>query len=122
MTGRDTAVRPRSLAMRTLGFALVAAALAVSAGSVSMRRAAADDGKGAAQAAPVTEYASDPNPAASHACPVTAAPPTVVTLPLSAFHPKDYVNLNTRGYNYATPDDPPERYVPDSTGRPRPRP
>jgi hypothetical protein len=120
--------------MRKLGFLLVAAALTLEAGAVAVRPASAEEEAApimlakqppAADAEMSTAVPAAPAQAAPSepaTCPVNqATPPSVISLPLSEFHVEGYVPLNTRGYNYATPDDAPERYVPDSTGtQPRP--
>jgi hypothetical protein len=44
----------------------------------------------------------------------------VVEIDMSKFQPpKDFVSLNSRGYNYRQPGDPPQ-VIPDSTGKQKP--
>jgi len=101
--------------MRTLGTTLILAALALGAGGVSVRDASADE-----QTPALTEYpeavvgnSAKDKLQPKNACKVDKpAAPAAVRIPLKAFNAQNYVHLNTRGYNYARPDDPPERYVP----------
>jgi hypothetical protein len=117
--------------MRRLGLVLVAASLALEAGAVAIRPASAEEEsapitpavkpaepvQSTAPAAPAPEVTSEPA-----TCSVAEAEPVgPISLPLSAFDGEGFVPLNTRGYNYPAQDDPPGRYVPDSTGtQPRP--
>jgi hypothetical protein len=105
--------------MRYLGIALAVASLALSAGGVTVRPAAADEAAPAAQSAdraPVVEYASGAEPAAPNSCQRSNPGPYVVHLTVDRPSPAQFVDLNTRGYNYAMPDDPPERFMPSTAG------
>ena len=101
--------------MRTIGIALIMASLALGTGGVSIRPASASEGS-----TTVAEYAGETvgNGVAdklqpSNACKVPEpARPVAIRIPLGRFKNQNYVHLNTRGYNYPSPDDPPERSVP----------
>lgn len=96
--------------MRVLGVTVVMLALVLGAGGVA-RRPLADD----APSAPPAESAE------SGTCKPTPQP-RAVEIDLSKTQPpKDFVSLNTRGYNYRQPGDPPQ-VIPDSTGQPPSRP
>jgi hypothetical protein len=109
--------------MRTLGIALCTASLALSTGGVSLQPAAAGEPPAAEQ---VREYPSAAAPELPNSCQRDEQTPVAVELPTERMRAEaaamQFENLNTRGYNYPAPDDPPERYVPDSTGLPRPQP
>lgn len=93
--------------MRAFGVTLVMLALVLGAGGVA-RRPLADTSSGTPPAADRAEIGTcKPSP-----------PPRVVEIDTSNA-PKDFVSLNTRGYNYRQPGDPPQ-IIPDSTGKQRP--
>jgi hypothetical protein len=117
--------------MRILGIALVACALALGAGGVSVRRAGADEPSAAAEkpSIEVIEYPAKAPAAAEGAknsCPA-ATPgqsPIIVRIPRERLNAEGFQALNTLGYNYRQPDDPPDRFVPSAAqpGAPAPQP
>jgi hypothetical protein len=92
--------------MRAFGVTLVTLALVLGAGGVA-RRPLADTSSGGPAADSAEIGTCKPSP-----------PPRVVEIDTSNA-PKDFVSLNTRGYNYRQPGDPPQ-VIPDSTGKQKP--
>ena len=102
--------------MRALGVTLVTLALVLGAGGVARR--------------PLADTSSDAKAGATPATPAEGAdggtcknlpPPRVVEIDMAKVQvPKDFVSLNSRGYNYRQPGDPPQ-IIPDSTGQQRPQ-
>jgi hypothetical protein len=94
--------------MRVLGVTLVTLALVLGAGGVA-RRPLADTSSAGAPAQGADAGTCKPSP-----------PPRVVEIDLSKHQPPPgFVSLNSRGYNYRQPGDPPQ-IIPDSTGQKRP--
>ncbi len=92
--------------MRAFGVTLVTLALVLGAGGVA-RRPLADTSSGGTLADRQEIGTCKPTPR-----------PRAVEIDTSNA-PKDFVSLNTRGYNYRQPGDPPQ-IIPDSTGKQRP--
>jgi hypothetical protein len=109
--------------MRFVGIALVAAALAFSAGGVSLRRAVAEqpDASAGKPAIEVIEYPPKVTPGVHNSCPVVQDTPVVVRIPRASLDFEGFTSLNTLGYNYRRPDDPPDRHIP-SAAAPQPQP
>ena len=99
--------------MRALGVTLVTLALVLGAGGVA-RRPLADTNAAPAEGATPAESADT-----GGSC-KNLPPPRVVEIDMSKFQPpKDFVSLNSRGYNYRQPGEPPQ-VIPDSTGQQKP--
>ena len=98
-----------------------------------MRRADADEPSPAAAgkaAIEVIEYPAAKAPAApagagaKNSCPVAQESPVIVRIPRASLNAEGFQALNTLGYNYRQPDDPPDRFVPSAArpGIPQPQP
>ena len=101
--------------MRAFGVTLVALALVLGAGGVA-RRPLADT-----TSPPTTSVPEAATPAPSESTDAGSCkpgpPPRVVQIDMSKFQaPEGFVSLNSRGYNYRQPGEPPQ-VIPDSTGQ-----
>ena len=104
--------------MRALGVTLVTLALVLGAGGVA-RRPLADTSSGTAPAP--AESAKPAESADTGGSCKNLPPPRVVEIDMAKFPaPKDFVSLNTRGYNYRQPGEAPQ-VIPDSTGQQKPQ-
>jgi hypothetical protein len=107
----------RERRMRALGITLVTLALVLGAGGVARRPLADTTAPDATGQTPATPPSAQ---GATEGGTCTGPAPRSVEIDLTKVEqPKGFVSLNSRGYNYRQPGDPPQ-LVPDSTGKQRP--